>query len=105
MVQRNAWYDLSISYSDIGMDLLEMVILSSLVPAVLCCHGIPFQHCHSPYNVPVTMVTASNDNNNDVVSITLFPVTCSTDALYHTLSAENKAAQNDPTRGVPWGDF
>ena len=82
-----------------------MVILSSLVPVVLCCHGIPFQHYHSPYNVPVTMVTTSNDNNNDVISITLSPVTCSTNALYHMLSAENRAAQNGPTGGVPWRDF
>ena len=81
-----------------------MAILSSLVPTLLYCHEIPFQHFHNPYIVPVTMVTTSN-NHNDVISITLSPVTCSTNALYHILSAENKAAQNDPTKGIARGHF
>ena len=85
------------------MELLEMAILSSLVSMVLCCHGIPFQHYHNPCSVPVTMVTTSNHNNNNVILVTWSPVTCSTNALYQMLSAENRAAQSDPTRGVPWG--
>lgn len=80
-----------------------MAILSFLVPMVLCSHGIPSQHFHSPCSVPVTIVTTtSNHNNNDVISITLSSITCSTDALYHVLSTENNAAHSDPTTGVPW---